>query len=255
MFAVKDKVAIITGAATGIGYAVAQKLVTKGCHVVVGDIDDDKGQSAVAALKKQRQVKALYVHCDVGDFDQIRTLINTTVEQLGGVDILINHAGIPQRQWFLDDTDLNWTSVLCLNIHSTIFATQYILKLWDTTKSLGVIVNTASAAGLGPFPASPVYAASKAAIIHFTASLKDFERQGIRVNAVAPFFVEHLKDLDWTNVYPQLRTELESATFVSMDQVVQAFIKCIEDESLAGQTLSVFPSTGVQVHAPDYPER
>ncbi|KAJ1962892.1 hypothetical protein H4R35_007308 [Dimargaris xerosporica] len=254
MFVVEGKVAIITGAATGIGYAVAQKLASKGCHVVVGDIDDDKGLSAVAVLEKQHRVKALYVHCDVSDFEQIRALIDTTVAQLGSVDILVNHAGIPQRQWFLDDADLNWTTVLRLNVHGTIFATQCILQLWAKSESPGTIVNTASAAGLGPFPASPVYAASKAAVIHFTASLKEFEHQGIRVNAVAPFFVEHLKDLDWANVYPQLRAELERATLVPMDQVVQAFVKCIEDESLAGQTVSVLPSTGIQVRTPDYPE-
>ncbi|KAI8058267.1 hypothetical protein BDF22DRAFT_652365 [Syncephalis plumigaleata] len=193
------KVALITGASSGFGLAIAQRLASQGVRIVMGTA----GEAAAEAINKQYgERRAIYRHCDVTNTADQRALFDAGVDAFGGIDIVMNNAGISEPGLFPNDP--NWRRVIDINFTAVTLgmelAYEYLKK-----RGGGVIVNTGSLSGLYPFSLAPVYSASKGAVITLTRALRPWKREhNIRVNAVAPSFVGnsltyaiHLQPLQW----------------------------------------------------------
>jgi NAD(P)-dependent dehydrogenase (short-subunit alcohol dehydrogenase family) len=183
------RVALVTGAARGIGRAVALELAEAGADVALGLRDAERDGGLVAEVEALGR-RALALPMDVTDLQASRAAIDRTVAELGGLDVLVNNAGGSIVEDAFDVTEEHFDAVWALNTRSTFFLSQHAAKHMRTAGG-GSIVNIASQAGLVALPGEASYCTSKAAIIHLTRCLAvEWGPVGIRVNAVAPTFVE-----------------------------------------------------------------
>lgn len=178
----EGKTAIVTGGGSGIGRAIAQGLAAEGARVCVSDLNGDRAESVASELP----MDSFAVQCDVRDTAAIDSMVDEAVSRLGRLDILINNAGLAARGWVTNMPDEDWNAVMEINARGTFACSRAALKQMIPQRS-GRIVNTASGAGLRPFPGAAVYGASKAAVISLTQSLaEEVARYGITVNAIGP---------------------------------------------------------------------
>ncbi|HDS1736531.1 SDR family NAD(P)-dependent oxidoreductase [Pseudomonas sp. BP8] len=181
----ENKVAIVTGAAGGIGSAVAARLASEGATVVVSDVNQEAAQAVAASICANGD-KGLAVAADIASGDDCRGLVQTVVNQLGRIDILVNNAGINRRGALLDLSEDDWHSSFAVNLDSMYYLCRAVLPIMIETGA-GAIVNTASQWGLYPAPGHIAYNVTKAAVASFTQNLaRDYAPQNIRVNAVCP---------------------------------------------------------------------
>lgn len=180
----KNKVAIVTGAAMGIGYGIAEKLLNEGAKVIFSDI---KGSEA---LVKKFKNKAIFIKCDVSNQVQVNKLIKHTINKFGKLDILVNNAGIFPFVPFMQMQESDWNKVMNVNLKSIFFTSQAAAKVM--TKG-GKIINISSIASMVGFPSLTHYCASKSGMNGFVRALAlELAPQKITVNAVAPGAIETL---------------------------------------------------------------
>lgn len=186
----QDKVAVVTGAGSGMGKAIATLYAQEGAKVVVSDINEASAK-AVAEDIKANGGEATFVVANVGKEEDIQNLIDTTVNTYGTVDILVNNAGIMDSMEPAGDiVDDKWERIFAINTTSVMRATRKVLPIF-LEKQKGVIVNIASAGGLHGARAGAAYTASKHAVVGFTKNTGFmYAQQGIRCNAIAPGGVE-----------------------------------------------------------------
>ena len=231
---INGKVAIVTGAATGIGRATSLALAARGAAVVVADIDAD-GAAAVAAEIERRGGRALTFRADVSVPGDLRELFAIAERTFGGVDIVHNNAGLIGGEPLWPDASLEKiAAVIAVNVGGVAMGTQLgILAL--RRRGGGVIVNTASTAALRPLPTDPVYSATKAAVVRITESCADFAAEGIRVNAVLPGMVD--TDMtrkhtgDGTRPAAWLAPIIATTTLLTPEDVAAAVIELILDDT------------------------
>ncbi|MFE5317704.1 SDR family oxidoreductase [Paenibacillus sp. NPDC056579] len=180
------KVAVITGAASGMGKAIAELFAAEGAHVVVSDLRMETAQPVVSGIEANGG-KAIAVAANVAKEEDVQQLIDKTVEAFGTVDILVNNAGIMDN--FVPAADLTdelWDRVIAINTTGPMRTTRKVLPIFIDKKS-GVIVNIASAGGLNGSRAGAAYTASKHAVVGFTKNVGfQYANLGIRCNAIAP---------------------------------------------------------------------
>ena len=182
------KNAIVTGAARGIGKAIAGKLASQGLNVVVSDILIDEAREVVRELEAMG-VKALAVKTDVSKKEEVENLIKTTVQELGSVDYLINNAGITRDNLTIRMSEQEWDMVININLKGTFLCSQLAAKEM-MRKRFGRIVNLASVSGILGTAGQVNYASSKAGVIALTKSFaRELGKRNVTVNAIAPGFI------------------------------------------------------------------
>jgi NAD(P)-dependent dehydrogenase (short-subunit alcohol dehydrogenase family) len=186
MFDLKGRIAIVTGAARGIGFASAEKLAENGASVVLGDLNEPLVQEAAGRLKA-KGYEALAVRMDVGRNDSIREAIAAAVKAFGGIDIVVNNAGILSALSIEEMTREEWDKVLNVNLGGTFFVIQAALPFLKKSQNPRII-NISSLTGRnGGFEGSMCYAASKGGVISITRGMaRRLAPFNITVNAVCP---------------------------------------------------------------------
>ena len=184
MKGLKGKRVLVTGGASGIGAATARRFVEEGSTTAILDRDEAAGKTFAQELPEL--VEALV--CDVADLAQVRDAFARAVKVMGGVDVVINNAGISIRHGFLDITSEEWDRVIGVNLTGNFFVMQTAARHMVEQGS-GVILNTASTNGLFGYPHYADYNASKAGVIELTRSVALELAPAVRVNAVAPGYV------------------------------------------------------------------
>jgi 3-oxoacyl-[acyl-carrier protein] reductase len=183
----KDKVAIITGGATGIGRGIALKFASEGCRIIVADIKDKEAGETVEQASKFGY-EALFMHCDVTNKSQVQDMATRTARQFGQIDILVNSAGgVPGKQGLLKDiSEEIWDKVMDLDLKSVFLCCQAVVPFMQQ-KGHGKIVNISSIGAVHPSVSVNHYHAAKAGVLGFTTNLAfELARQNITVNAILP---------------------------------------------------------------------
>lgn len=184
----KDKVAIITGAANGIGAEISRTFAQEGCQVVLADLAADKAAALAAEITETTGFKAIAVGCDVAQKDELQQVVDACVREFGTVDILVNNAGITLPGCPVEDiSPEQWKKVLDIDLLGTIYGTQCVIPVMKAHKS-GKIINMASVAGqVGGVFTEATYPVSKAGVICWAKAVaKQVGEYNITCNCIAP---------------------------------------------------------------------
>ncbi|MFQ5795849.1 MAG: SDR family NAD(P)-dependent oxidoreductase [Candidatus Bipolaricaulia bacterium] len=192
------KVALVTGAARGIGAAIALTLAREGADVVVNDVDWEGAQRVANKIEKLGR-KAKAIPADVSQREAVQRLVSDALSFFGRINILVNNAGIIRRGTFVEHSPQEWEEVLKINLGGTFNCAHQVVPVM-IKQGAGKIINISSVAGkIGDIAAAPSYGTSKGAINAFTKSLaRDLARYGINVNAVAPHAIETEMSREWS---------------------------------------------------------
>ncbi|AVH29724.1 SDR family NAD(P)-dependent oxidoreductase [Vibrio diabolicus] len=195
MRGLKNKVALVTGSANGIGLAIAKRLYEEGANVALADWNEEQLANAVEGFDKQR-VSAHSI--DVSDPDKVAELISDVVTRFGKLDILVNNAGVHVPGSVIEGSVEDWKKISGVNIDGVVYCAKFALP--ELLKTKGCMVNTASVSGLGGDWGAAFYCASKGAVVNLTRAMAlDHGAEGVRINAVCPSLVK----TNMTNGWPQ----------------------------------------------------
>lgn len=184
---VKGKVAIVTGAANGIGKAISELLAEEGAWVLVADIEDDPGQATVNAIRGKGG-QAEYFHADVSNREDVQRAIAMAAAHNGRIDILVNNAAYldPEFHGVLESTDKEWRGCIDVALMGTHYFTKAVLPYMIAQKQ-GSIVNVVSIQGMEGMMTSVAYTATKSALLGYTMSVSyDYSLHNVRVNSLCP---------------------------------------------------------------------
>lgn len=180
------KVAIITGGASGLGYATAMQLAQKGINIVVVDMNEETGEKAVGDIK-DAGVDAIFVKADVSKAEEVKNYVDKTVERFNKIDYFFNNAGISGSGKYFLETDIEEIDkIVQINMLGALYGLRYVAEVMVKNGG-GSIVNTSSSAGVVGQDGVVTYAATKHGVVGITRSLvAEYAKDGLRVNAVAP---------------------------------------------------------------------
>jgi meso-butanediol dehydrogenase/(S,S)-butanediol dehydrogenase/diacetyl reductase len=179
----EGKTAIVTGGSSGIGEAIAAAYVEAGADVVVASRTEAAG-TAVAD-----ELGCRYVRTDVGEYDQVEALVETTVEEFGGLDVMVNNAGVASESPLEEMPLEEWATVLRIDLDGVMHGAKAALP--HLKERDGCVLNTASIYGLVGGKGAAAYSAAKGGVVNFTQQLAvDYADEGVRVNSICPGFVE-----------------------------------------------------------------
>ncbi|MFW5928750.1 MAG: SDR family NAD(P)-dependent oxidoreductase [Thermoplasmatota archaeon] len=185
----KNKVAVVTGAASGIGRAIAKEFGDEGAKVVVSDIREEprEGGEPTHEMIKENGGEAIFIKTDVSSEDEVDTLVNETIKEFGQIDILVNNAGIFHQEKIHESETENWKDLMDVNLNGTYLCTKKVIDHMLKNDIEGKIINISSIAGSVGYASSPAYCASKGALTNLTRELAvDYAGEGININAISP---------------------------------------------------------------------
>jgi 3-oxoacyl-[acyl-carrier protein] reductase len=241
----EGKVAIVTGAARGIGEGVALKFAAEGAHVVITYVSEGSTEKANAVVEKilALGVKSKAYRSNTGDFKECENLVNDVVKEFGSIDICVNNAGISKDNLLLRMTPEQWNDVIQVNLTGAFNMTKQVMRPMMKARG-GSIINMSSVIGLMGNAGQASYAASKAGLIGFTKSVaKELGSRNIRCNAIAPGFIEtdmtsYLKEGEQADKY---KAGIPLGKFGTAEDVANAclFLASGMGAYITGQVLSV----------------
>ena len=237
----EDKVAIITGAARGIGFSIAEMLSEHGATSIIIDLNKEAVDAAVQQIDDLGN-RAIGFIADVTNSDEVASIFKEIHKKFGKIDILINNAGITKDGLLMKMKESDWDAVMNVNLKGTFICTQKVCRYMMKSRS-GVILNIASVVGIMGNAGQANYAASKGGIIALTkSSAKEFASRNIRVNAIAPGFIK----TEMTDKLPQevIDNYSDAIPLSRMGTVKDVANLCIflaseEASYITGQTIQV----------------
>jgi len=246
----KGKVAIVTGAGRGIGRAVARLFAQEGAKVVINYSRSERGAQDLADEIRRGGGEVLLVKADVSKADEVKMMVQKTVEKFGRVDILVNNAGILVPAGFLDSTEEMWDKTIDINLKGTYLCSKEVAPIMLNQKK-GKIVNIASVCGLAQLTAlgNTPYVASKAGVIGLTRSLAVNLGPNINVNAISPGVIETDMVAFFT---PERKNMIISETPLKRtgrpEEIASATLFLASDESdfITGEVLTVSGGRGMR---------
>lgn len=241
----EGKVAVVTGAARGIGEGIALKLAEHGAGIAFSYVSESSAEKAKALEEKLTAmgVKAKAYRSNAGDFSDCEIFVGDVVKEFGTVDVCVNNAGVSKDNLLLRMTPESWDDVMTTNLKSVFNMTKQVIRPMMKAKS-GSIINMSSVIGLMGNAGQGSYAASKAGIIGFTKSVaKELGSRNIRCNAIAPGFVEtdmtsYLKEGEQASTY---KAGIPLGRFGTAEDIANATLFLASDLSgyISGQVLGV----------------
>ena len=261
----KDKVALITGGARGLGASIAKHFFNEGAKIILCDINIDQ------ANKKAHELDGTAYYMDVSNSENVKEVFTKVKSKFNQLDILVNNAGIngfENRQDLLDErmkvnnlqskefaesgkinshfditvnmTDDDWHQMISIHLNGTFFCTREALKIMNNQEKASII-NMGSVLGTTGGPSSPHYSAAKAAILGYTrATAKELASRNIRVNAIAPGYIETDMTSNLGDVIKLVKSSTPMKTFGQVDDIAWAAVYLASEEAkfVTGQTLS-----------------
>ena len=237
----KGRVALITGAAQGIGKSIALLLAQNGANIVVSDINLERAEETAREIESNGS-KAMAVKVDVANLKEVEQMVEAVLEKFGKIDILVNNAGITRDKLILRMTEEDWDAVLNVNLKGTFNCTKVVVRHMAKQRS-GKIVSIASVVGEMGNAGQANYSASKAGVIGLTKTIaREFAQRGINVNAIAPGYIETpMTEVLAEKVKEELKRLIPMERLGKPEDVAEAVLFLVSEESnyITGQVLNV----------------
>lgn len=237
----EGKNAVITGAARGIGQAIALDLATKGANIIICDLQEEWLEETATAVKKTGR-KVSCKELDVTNHDTTQSVFQEIASECGTIDILVNNAGITRDGLLMRMSEADWDAVLAVNLKGTFNCTKAVSRTMMKQRS-GAIVNIASIIGIAGNVGQANYSASKAGVIAFTKSIaKELASRNIRVNAVAPGFItSKMTDALSDDVRESMLNAIPLKQFGTQEQVagVVSFLASDQAGYITGEVINI----------------
>ena len=240
------KVALVTGAGSGLGRTIAIAFAKEGADIAVNDIDQSSAGEVAAIIAGDYGQRALTLKADVAKDNEVDAMVDRTLNEMGKIDILVNNAGIAQEFVpTIEQSVENWDHVVSVHLRGTYLCSRRVGQ-WMTKQKRSAIVNIASIVGFGGFPVRTSYGPAKAAIINLTQVLAvEWAKCNIRVNAIAPGYIiapmlnkfMNMGELD----REALQKRIPLGCFGEPDDVAKAALFLVSDDAsyITGVTLPV----------------
>lgn len=237
----KDKVAIVTGAANGIGAEISRTYAREGAHVVLADLALDAAEAVAREITENTGVKAIAVKCDVARKEEVQAVVDACVAEFGTVDIIVNNAGITLPACPVEDiSPEQWKRVLDIDLMGTIYGTQCVIPIMKAKKS-GKIINMASVAGqVGGVFTEATYPVSKAGVICWAKAVaKQVGEYNITCNCIAPGTVLTAMTETLGSAEASLNVPLHRLGSVKDIAGAALFLASDESDFITGATINV----------------
>jgi len=234
----KDKVALVTGGAQGIGQAIAKELAVQGADLAIADVNLERAEATAQALASETGRQVLALKMDVSNYADVEEGIKKIIDKYSRLDILVNNAGVTRDGLMMRMSDADWDLVLAINLKGTFNCTKAACRPMMKQK-YGRIVNIASVVGLMGNAGQANYSASKAGVIGLTkTSAKELASRNITVNAVAPGFIKTAMTDKLTEDQKQAMQKLIPLGELGLARAV-AFLASDDASYITGQVLPV----------------
>lgn len=241
----EGKTVLITGGSQGIGQGIAFRLAEEGADIAVDYVGNSASADATVAQIQKRGRRALAVQADISSVDQIHSMMKQTIDSLGGVDVLINNAGVEKHASIWEATEHDYDLVLTINLKGAFFASQAFVQHRMAVKKPGKIINVSSVHEELPFPHFTSYCASKGGMKMMMRNLSiELAPYGITVNNIAPGAIETPINSALLNDPPKLKALLDNIPLARLGQVsdvagVAAFLVSSDADYITGATIVV----------------